>query len=199
MLSEENIHVQIENWREYIDSLLDAHPQGISEYDMITQLRSNGYLHELESKDAPLGGLFTIHFMLMHVVYLLQQQARRQTKSDITISPFNIQKHHYRSGEQALTTPDQLSLFYLDLKNLFTTTEDDINQWLDNFWTRYLAGEDRQQAMAILDLSEPVSRKEVEKRYRQLAMKHHPDRGGDAAQLAKINHAVDVLRKIVTK
>ena len=38
-----------------------------------------------------------------------------------------------------------------------------------------------------------VTVEEVKKRHRELARKHHPDRGGDVRKMAAINHAVDQL------
>lgn len=42
--------------------------------------------------------------------------------------------------------------------------------------------------------SEVLLEDDVKKRLRELAKKHHPDRGGKAATMAKINDAADVLR-----
>lgn len=41
--------------------------------------------------------------------------------------------------------------------------------------------------------SSHVTRDQVEDAYRRLAMKHHPDRGGDASEMARINAARDRL------
>lgn len=199
MPDKEMIQVQIDQWTQLIEPLLMEHPQGISEHDIILQLRQQDYLLELETEDEALGGLFAIHFLVMHVLYGIQQRGRHEGEWDMTIGPMNVQRHSYQSGEQGLTSPDELSSYYLDLDNLFSTSEEEVNQWLDNFWQRYLANDEKQHAIKVLGLSEPVSRKQVEAKYRQLAMKHHPDRGGEAAQLAEINHAVDVLRKITPR
>ena len=40
-------------------------------------------------------------------------------------------------------------------------------------------------AYAILGLNEGASHEEVKKSYRRLAMKYHPDRGGDPEELKK--------------
>jgi curved DNA-binding protein CbpA len=34
---------------------------------------------------------------------------------------------------------------------------------------------------------------EIDKAYRQLASKHHPDKGGDPSEMARINRARDAL------
>lgn len=48
-----------------------------------------------------------------------------------------------------------------------------------------------------LDTSRPTA-KQVDDAYRTLAMKHHPDRGGDAQQMARINAARDELLRNLT-
>ena len=46
---------------------------------------------------------------------------------------------------------------------------------------------------SILGVSPIASNAEIKQNYRKLAMKHHPDRGGDASVLSKINEAYAVL------
>lgn len=52
------------------------------------------------------------------------------------------------------------------------------------------------QWRAILDVPKNVNDGSVIKQhYRKLAMQHHPDRGGNAEQMAKINRAFDMAKK----
>jgi len=45
----------------------------------------------------------------------------------------------------------------------------------------------------ILGLEEGISSKEIKKKYRELALVHHPDKGGDEEEFKKITEAYEVL------
>lgn len=51
-----------------------------------------------------------------------------------------------------------------------------------------------ENALSVFGLEKP-DRKTVERRYRELALMHHPDRGGDESVMARINHAYGVLKE----
>jgi curved DNA-binding protein len=46
---------------------------------------------------------------------------------------------------------------------------------------------------SVLGLNKSASSEEVKKAYRSMAMKHHPDRGGDEAKFKQISEAYDIL------
>lgn len=50
-----------------------------------------------------------------------------------------------------------------------------------------------EQPFQVLGVGANASREEVERAYRLLALKHHPDRGGDEQEMARINAARDQL------
>jgi len=49
------------------------------------------------------------------------------------------------------------------------------------------------EAMAILGLEEPFSRKDITRSHRQLMGKFHPDKGGNTYLATKLNNARDLL------
>ncbi len=53
----------------------------------------------------------------------------------------------------------------------------------------------RQQALAVLDLPPTSTPQQIKRRYRALAKRYHPDRGGDQRQMQKIIAAYEFLMK----
>ena len=45
---------------------------------------------------------------------------------------------------------------------------------------------ERQQALAVLGLPANATRSQIKRRYRALAKRYHPDRGGDQRQMQRI-------------
>lgn len=63
---------------------------------------------------------------------------------------------------------------------------------LERAFTGFVALPAPESWWQVLGLSGPnVSREEIEQMHRRLIMQHHPDRGGDADQAARINRARD--------
>lgn len=54
---------------------------------------------------------------------------------------------------------------------------------------------ERQQALAILGLPPNASPEQIKRRYRMLAKRYHPDRGGDQRQMQRIVAAYECLMK----
>ncbi|GCE13176.1 J domain-containing protein [Tengunoibacter tsumagoiensis] len=53
----------------------------------------------------------------------------------------------------------------------------------------------RQQALAVLGLPLNATPEQIKRRYRALAKRYHPDRGGDPRQMQKIIAAYELLMK----
>ncbi len=107
------------------------------------------------------------------------------------ISTLLICLHPYHPGEAGqLAETDPLRSYYLDLKHLQETGAADVESMLAAFWTRLSRDNRREEALAILGLTDPVADAAIRRRYRELVMTHHPDRGGDKDRLQLINAAL---------
>ena len=91
-----------------------------------------------------------------------------------------------------MTAGDPLAAFYLNLDNL-EVDEDQVVAMLSGFWMNMDQGSRREEALRTLGLADPVSPVEIKQRYRRLAMRHHPDRGGDTVTLQRLNEAMTIL------
>ncbi|VAW86545.1 hypothetical protein MNBD_GAMMA18-476, partial [hydrothermal vent metagenome] len=49
-------------------------------------------------------------------------------------------------------------------------------------------------ALSQLGLKAPVTDEQIRRRYKELVMQHHPDRGGNEQQLQALNQAMAVLK-----
>jgi DnaJ-domain-containing protein 1 len=54
---------------------------------------------------------------------------------------------------------------------------------------------ERQQALRVLGLPPNATPLQIKRRYRALAKRHHPDRGGDPKQMQRIISAYELLMK----
>jgi len=54
---------------------------------------------------------------------------------------------------------------------------------------------ERQQALTVLGLPPTATAQQIKRRYRALAKRYHPDRGGDPRQMQRIIAAYEVLMK----
>ncbi len=62
---------------------------------------------------------------------------------------------------------------------------------LDRAFTGFTALPQPEQWWQVLGVASKATRAEIDTAYRALAMKHHPDRGGNAGEMARINGARD--------
>lgn len=58
---------------------------------------------------------------------------------------------------------------------------------------------ERQQALAVLGLPPNATSQQIKRRYRVLAKRYHPDRGGDQREMQRIVAAYQLLMKEQTK
>ncbi len=177
-------------------TLLTAHPQGISEHALLKWLREDCPALFPAQLFADNLALYRAHFLLFHVLYRLRDTLLGERAGLLEIDVLRVRLLPYEAAQDgALTAPDPLAAHYRDLGNMHQTTAADVASLLGDFWGRYYANSQRGEALAQLGLSDPVSAEDIRRRYRELAMTHHPDRGGDAQCFQRLQQAMAVLRK----
>lgn len=179
---------------EAVDTLLTEAPAGMSEYELIQALdRHYPALFPKPNLGDPLL-LFQHHFVLMHLLYRLQQD-NHQLSRRLSISPLRIQWLDVTGGQGKAINPNpSLAAYYLDFSNLTKEDGHSVEQLLQGFWRRLLGEEQAPDALATLGLGPSASFSDVKTRYRQLANAHHPDKGGDAVEFGRIQQAYDTLK-----
>lgn len=175
--------------------LLTANTRGLREYELIRRLRED------RTPGFPAGPLsdpvvlFQSHFLLRHALYRLRDQYLQAGSALLEMNALEIRLAAYREGGNGIALHDPLRAYYDDLAHLETTDRDEVERLLTRFWERLAANERRQSALAVLDLADPVDHDTITRRYRRLAQRHHPDRGGDSIQFRAIRRAFETLQK----
>jgi DnaJ-class molecular chaperone len=73
------------------------------------------------------------------------------------------------------------------------TGKAEVDALLKDFWAMLSRHDQRSEALQLLGLSDPVSNGAIRRRYRELVMRHHPDRGGDTQHQQLLNAAIATL------
>jgi DnaJ-domain-containing protein 1 len=165
--------------------LLRTHPAGLTESALLKALGFSELREPLT--------LFRAHFLLFHTLYALRDRLWRQQTAHLHIDPLCIVLRAYSPGQAALTEPDPLRAYYADLSRLDKMTADAVKELLRAFWRGDRNTQQRQTALSVLELQDPVDYPAIKRQYRRLAMRHHPDRGGDGRRLQALNAALAVL------
>lgn len=179
--------------------LLAEYPAGISEYQMLKELDRRDLIHLDEDSFSNTMKLFHAHFLLFHRLYHLRDRLHREARHCLQINALSIRLLPYSSADAGLEMADKLREYYLDMSQLESTGESELEQMLDNFWRYMQTGRPqisdarRLQALQVLGLGAEASATEIKSTWRRLAMIHHPDRGGDEEQLKRINEAMHLL------
>lgn len=152
-------------------------------HTLASELKQRGFLDTLAAE--PERDLFKRNFLIMNALYQLQQQL--MPKQQLVVKSLHIELVNSSSYNQ-LHPNDPLRDYYLNWQN-FETSTDEVKALLDSFWQQFrrptyreipLSNEQQQQLLVRWQLTSPVTLKELQKRWRQLAVQHHPDKqGGD--------------------
>ena len=184
-----------------IDLYLDNFPQ-TNEHQIIKHLQKS-LIQPFDHFDLALAkDLFNAHFLCMHALYRLKDNYLKDKRYQLLIQSVRVERFIYSdinpacsisNGQSFIEKSDPLASYYLDPKHYFETQEEDITDMLKSFWTKYLAQDQKQEALETLNLPHDADAKMIKDQYRRLAQKHHPDKGGCADTFNKIWQAKSTL------
>ena len=167
-------------------------------HTLALQLQQQGSISTLDPQ--PERDLFKRNFLIMNALYQLQQQL--QPTQHLTIASLQITLTDAKPNK-SVQQFDPLRDYYLDWHN-YETSSDEINALLDDFWQRFASHKKPQQALdsntynTLLQrwqLAKQCSLKDIQKRWRQLAMQHHPDKEtGDTETFKKLKSEYEQLK-----
>ncbi|MBF0192215.1 MAG: DnaJ domain-containing protein [Magnetococcales bacterium] len=176
-----------------LHEILLAHPAGLREYTLVKLLQRQGVVPFDRSDLSDALSLFRIHFFLFHQLYLLQGQLRRERRGDVRIHCLEIVLLPWRDDPAGLDVADPMRSYYLDTTHLEQTTREEVTGWIAGFWQRLGCWERRDSARAVLGVEPAADREAIRRRYRELSLIHHPDRGGEAERFRAIAEAAEIL------
>jgi DnaJ-domain-containing protein 1 len=175
-----------------LEALLASRPAW-REFDLLAELKGRR-VPPFEDPDGSTLGLFRRHFLLRHLLYRLRDRLLARGAGDLALDAVGVRYcSHPGSRRRAMVAPEPLRAYYLDPDELASTGAAEVDALLAAFWRRYHAHGRRDWALRELGLEADAPTDIIRKRYRELAMHHHPDRGGDAERFARINAAHAVL------
>ncbi|MGA9033066.1 MAG: DNA-J related domain-containing protein [Sulfuricaulis sp.] len=178
-------------------ALIKTSPMGLSEYDLIQRLQEHDAAFVFDGENPNLV-LFRKHFLVMNALYQLQMELFAQGMY-LSISPLDIRLEPVESlAVSALPTDNAaapLRAYYLDWENFSQTSHADVEFMLNRFTERYLAIDERLEALQTLELSADAPWETIKQAYRRLAAQHHPDKGGDPARFRAIRGAYEILMR----
>jgi len=178
-------------------SILQEHARGLSEYEMFAALADRGLDGFDKSAFSDENALFCRHFILFHALYHLRDELLARQQYLLEISALNICLLPWTAGQYELVLHDPLRAYYLDIVELEKISPEKIADMLGRFWSGYHSLQGRETALQVLGLADPIGMDEIRQQYRQLAMQHHPDRGGDTEQFQEISAAMRLLERSI--
>ncbi|WP_429190996.1 DNA-J related domain-containing protein [Aeromonas veronii] len=163
-------------------------------HELMAALRQQGAIPVL-ADDEQLQ-LFRVNFLIMNALYQLQAELYEEGWW-LMISALDIRLEPLASNADAgsaLVRGEALRSYYLDWQVFWQTDRAEVEALLNRFWRAYDGEGHKAEALALFELNEGASQEAIRRRWRELALLHHPDRGGNAETFIRIRWAWEVLR-----
>lgn len=147
-------------------------------------------------------GLGVVYISVLNIQYVPHITQNATTERLNKVAPLNNIVQPYDTSVSLRIddkgTNEKLRAYYLDMNNL-ATSAGDINTMLTDFWHEFAKWQGQvsndllHKSFQELGVEPSVSFEYVQKTYRTLVAKHHPDRGGDAKKFIAIRHAYEMI------
>lgn len=184
---------------DYVNNLLVAEDASLDEYSLIQYLEAQVFFEALKDAPATLG-LFAKHFVVRRSFYRLRERFFLLGWG----IRFELMHLHFYAVEavttkQVMLASDELiAEFYDDIQTLSQATSESVSRLLADFWVRFEAYQRADTAYGVLGVPVDATWLEIQKAYRLLAAKHHPDKGGDTDTFVAVKAAYDRLKILQT-
>ncbi|MGR2767514.1 DNA-J related domain-containing protein [Photobacterium ganghwense] len=177
-----------------IYNLLCNQSEGWKIHTLAAELSARKLLTRLDNDDYQ--HLFKTNFLIMNALYQLQNLLLPAQWLQVDAMNIRLQSAQ-EIGQANATLPyasDSLRDYYLDWQH-YTLDSEEIQHLLTDFWARYATHQglttapiaSREDDLQAFGLSNNASAHDVRKRWRQLALKWHPDRpNGNAEQFRSL-------------
>ncbi len=163
-------------------------------HELMAALRQQGAIPRL-ADDEQLQ-LFRVNFLIMNALYQLQAELYEEGWW-LVISTLDIRLEPLAGNQEAnhgFAVGENLRSYYLDWQVFWQTDRTEVEALLNRFWRAYDGEGHKAEALALFELNEGASQEAIRRRWRELALLHHPDRGGNAETFIRIRWAWEVLR-----
>ena len=180
-------------------AILKSHPNGMSEFDILKELKSQLPEFSQLAEDPNLQ-LFRQHFLIMNALYQLQSSLWQEENLMLSISATRI--HLLSTAQFSMSdctslndsVDAKLAAYYLDWEEYEKTDADEVSRLLNSFYKGISLSGNRDSALKTLQIDNSNPTKAIIKQqYRKLAEKHHPDRGGDQEVFIGLRQAYEYL------
>ena len=163
-------------------------------HELMAALRLQGVI-PLLADDEQLQ-LFRLNFLIMNALYQLQAELYEEGWW-LVISTLDIRLEPLASNADAgsaLVRGEALRSYYLDWQVFWQTGREEVEALLASFWRACDGTGQREEALALFGLAMDATPEAIRRRWRELALAHHPDRGGDAETFIRIRWGWECLR-----
>ena len=195
------INILIDNLYEYLQEHLSIDYGEYQEIELLRQLSEHKPPLIPDYNPADSLSLFQVHFLLFHCLYKLQVEWLEQNKAYLQIGLAKCQVTPIVDKNSnigaALKNTDPMSDYYLNLENLFSTNQQQVEHMLKSFWQKfsdYCKTDEYVKACKVLEVRPDSSLHVKKQMYKRLCAKHHPDKGGDVPTIQQINQAWAVIK-----